>query len=105
MAFLKFSILNLDRPLSQMSETSTPTNSPKLRSQEITLSALGLEQTSTLEPDSFVFVVGDSQYWCTRFQAVFFSKTICDMFLSDPLIDEYVIDDIPDPNHNWVWKT
>jgi hypothetical protein len=78
----------------------TPT-SPSPRSHQITLSAIGLEQTSVLDPDSFLFVVGDSEYRCSRFQAVFFSKTVSDLFLTDPLTTEFVIDDIPDPDRHF----
>jgi hypothetical protein len=78
----------------------TPT-SPSPRSHQITLSAIGLEQTSVLEPDSFLFVVGDLEYRCSRFQAVFLSKTVSDLFLTDPLTTEFVIDDIPDPDHHF----
>jgi hypothetical protein len=48
--------------------------------------ALGLEQASVLEPDSFLFVVGDSEYSCSRFQALFLSKTVSSLFLTDPVL-------------------
>jgi hypothetical protein len=89
-----------------MSQLSSDRNSSRARSQQITLSALGLEQTSVLEPDSFLFAVSDSAYRCSRFQAVFFSKTVADLFLTYPLTAEFVIDDILDPDHHFqsIWS-
>jgi hypothetical protein len=89
-----------------MSRASDTQNSSKPRSQQITLSALGLERTSVLEPESFTFVGGESVYRCSKFQAVFLSKTVSDLFLTDPLTAEFVIDDIPDPEHDFglIWN-
>jgi hypothetical protein len=88
-----------------MSQASATPSSSTRRSQQITISPRGLEQAGVLEPDSFVFVIGDTEYPCSRFQAAFLSKTISDLFLTDPLTSQFVIDDIPDPSHHFqsIW--
>jgi hypothetical protein len=82
-----------------MSGASSTENSTRGRCQQIALTASGLEQASVIEPESFVFVIGESVYRCSRFQAAFLSKTVADLFLTDPFITQYVIDDIPDPEN------
>jgi hypothetical protein len=85
----------------RMSEASASQGFSTPRSEQITLSALGLEQASVVEPDSFVFVVGDEEYRCSRFQAAFLSKAVSDLFVTDAHSTEFVIDDIPDPDHDF----
>jgi hypothetical protein len=89
-----------------MSRASAIQHSPEPRSQQITLSALGLGRTSIVEPDSFLFVVGDSEYRCSRFQAVFLSKTVSDLLFADGSTTELVIDDILYPDHDFrcIWS-
>jgi hypothetical protein len=80
--------------------------SSSARSEQITLTALGLEQAAVLEPGAFVFVVGNMEYPCSRFQAAFLSKTVSNLFFTDPTAAEFVIDEIPDPNHYFrsIWN-
>ena len=56
------------------------------------LTARGIEQAILFEDKDFTFIVGGSEYPCTRFQACFFSKRVARMVAGDRTIDRFCLE-------------
>jgi hypothetical protein len=63
------------------------------KTSEIALSTKGLQIADRVSRKDFKFVCGSDTLVCDRFQAVFVSPRLADSLLSDPSIDEYLMDD------------
>jgi hypothetical protein len=58
----------------------------------VTLSAEGLERGASISDEDFTFILNDTEYHCSKFQAAFISPRIQALLSLDKTIDTFVID-------------
>jgi hypothetical protein len=71
---------------------------PSERTEQVFLTSKGLERASQIKGENFTFVVGNSQYQCMKFQAVFVSRAASRIICSDNTCDRLVLDGFDDEN-------
>jgi len=59
--------------------------------KSVRLSSRYLARAADLVVNDFVFVVGEREYACSRFQACFISAKVCGVLASDVTVDRFCV--------------